>query len=140
MPIVFAHANFLTTQDASLLRSTNQYVSITPESESHYGVGPQTTYHIQDQAALGLDTHSTFSADIITQARIWLQAVRRTLYVQVLDKWNVPTNNPMSVNQAFLLATRHGGLALRRQDIGVLVEGAKADIVIFNGDSPGLLG
>lgn len=46
----------------------------------------------------------------------------------------------MSVNQAFLLATRHGGLALRRQDIGVLVEGAKADMVIFNGDSPGLLG
>ncbi|KAL5317073.1 hypothetical protein ACEPPN_016127 [Leptodophora sp. 'Broadleaf-Isolate-01'] len=122
-PIVFSHANFLTTQDASLLRSTNQYISTT-----------------LNQAALGVDTHSTFSADIITQARIWLQTVRRTLYVQVLDQWNVPTNNPMSVNQAFLLATRHGGLALRRQDIGVLVEGAKADMVIFNGDSPGLLG
>ncbi|KAL5585715.1 hypothetical protein FOVSG1_013407 [Fusarium oxysporum f. sp. vasinfectum] len=46
----------------------------------------------------------------------------------------------MSVNQAILLATRHGGLALRRQDIGILTEGAKADVVIFNGDSPGLLG
>lgn len=111
-----------------------------PESESSFGAGPQTTVHIQDQLALGIDTHSIFSADIITQARIWLQTVRRTLYAQVLDKWNVPTNNPMSVNQAFLLATRHGGLALRRQDIGILAEGAKADIVVFSGDSPGLLG
>ncbi|PVH75081.1 Metallo-dependent hydrolase [Cadophora sp. DSE1049] len=139
-PIVFSHANFLTTQGASLLRSTNQYVSTTPESESNLGAGPQTTFHIQDQLALGIDTHSIFSADIITQARIWLQTVRRTLYAQVLDKWNVPTNNPMSVNQAFLLATRHGGLALRRQDIGILTKGAKADIVVFSGDSPGLLG
>jgi hypothetical protein len=111
-----------------------------PYIHSHYGAGPQTTYHVQDQAAPGVDTHSTFFADIITQARIWLQTVRRTLYVQVLDKWNVPTNNPISVNQAFLLATRHRGLALRWQDIGVLVEGARADMVIFNGDSLGLLG
>ncbi|PVH68734.1 amidohydrolase [Cadophora sp. DSE1049] len=139
-PIVFSHASFLTTQGASLLRSTNQYISTTPESESQFGIGPPTTYHIQDQAALGVDTHFAFSADIITQARIWLQTVRRTLYAQVLDKWNVPTNNPMSVNQAFLLATRHGGLALRRQDIGILAEGAKADVVVFSGDSPSLLG
>lgn len=51
----------------------------------------------------------------------------------VLEMWNVPRNNPMSVHQACLLATRNGGLALRRQDIGVLAVGAKADIVVFNG-------
>src|SRR2546430_622971 len=45
-PIVFSHANFLTTRGASLLRSTNQYVSTTPESESHFGVGPQIAYHV----------------------------------------------------------------------------------------------
>ncbi len=49
-------------------------------------------------------------------------------------------NNPMSVNQAFLLATRSGGLALRRDDIGVLAEGAKADLIVWNGKSPSLLG
>lgn len=46
----------------------------------------------------------------------------------------------MSVNQAFLLATRNGGLALRRDDIGVIKVGAKADLVVFNGLSPSLLG
>lgn len=46
----------------------------------------------------------------------------------------------MSANQAFLLATQRGGLALRRPDLGIIAPGAKADVVIFAGDSPGMLG
>lgn len=46
----------------------------------------------------------------------------------------------MSVNQAFLLATRNGGLALRRPDIGVLTAGAKADLLVWNGRAPSILG
>ena len=46
----------------------------------------------------------------------------------------------MSVNQAFLLATRNGGLALKRPDLGVIAPGAKADIVVFKGDSPNMIG
>lgn len=46
----------------------------------------------------------------------------------------------MTVEQAFLLATRQGGRALRRDDIGVLKVGAKADIVVWNGDSPNMVG
>ena len=89
---------------------------------------------------MGVDTHFTFSTDILTQARIWLQSVRLTLYDIVLQAWNVPSNNPMSVDQAFLLATRHGALALRRQDLGIITPGAKADLLVWNGASPALLG
>ncbi len=46
----------------------------------------------------------------------------------------------MSVNQAFLLATRQGALALRRPDLGAIRVGAKADLVVFDGRSPGMLG
>lgn len=46
----------------------------------------------------------------------------------------------MSVNQAFTLITRSGALSLRRPDLGVLNVGAKADIVVFDGNSPNLLG
>ncbi len=49
-------------------------------------------------------------------------------------------NNPMSVAQTFLLATRNGALALRRDDLGVLSVGAKADLVVWDGESPALLG
>lgn len=38
------------------------------------------------------------------------------------------------------MATRQGGRALRRDDIGVIKVGAKADLVVFNGDSPNMLG
>jgi cytosine/adenosine deaminase-related metal-dependent hydrolase len=130
----------MTPGDANLLRSTNQYLSITPESEMHYGHGHPNSQLIMDQAALGIDTHFTYSADIVTQARIWLQSVRLLFYQQILNNWSIPPNNPMSVHQSFLLATRAGGLALRRPDIGVLAVGAKADIVVFDGGSPNMLG
>ncbi|KAF9699831.1 hypothetical protein EKO04_002434 [Ascochyta lentis] len=46
----------------------------------------------------------------------------------------------MSVNQAFLMATRKGALALRRPDLGIVAEGAKADLLVYDGRSPGMLG
>ncbi|THU82789.1 Metallo-dependent hydrolase [Dendrothele bispora CBS 962.96] len=139
-PIVFSHSSFITPEDASLLRQTNQYISTTPESEMHYGHDHPTTPFIQDQAALGVDTHFTYSADIVTQARLWLQSTRLEFFRQTLNRWRIPRNSPMSVNQAFLLATRAGGLALRRPDVGVIQVGAKADIVVFDGSSPSMLG
>jgi cytosine/adenosine deaminase-related metal-dependent hydrolase len=140
IPIVFSHASFLTSTGADLLRSTNQYISITPESEMHYGQTHPVSHLIQDQASLGIDTHITFSTDILTQARIWLQQARYKLYADVLQRWKLPASNPMSVEQAFLLATRNGALALRRDDLGVIAVGAKADLVVWDGTSPAMLG
>ncbi|KAI1099515.1 Metallo-dependent hydrolase [Jackrogersella minutella] len=140
MAVVFSHAMNITPIGAKILRSTNQFVSITPESEMHYGISNPNGHQIQDQAALGADTFHTFSTDLMTQARMWLQRTRSRLYDQVLERWEIPYNNPMSVNQAFLMATRQGGLALRRPDLGVIRVGAKADLAVFNGRSPGMLG
>ncbi|TDZ19395.1 5-methylthioadenosine/S-adenosylhomocysteine deaminase [Colletotrichum orbiculare MAFF 240422] len=140
IPIVFSHASFLTYRGAALLRSTNQHISITPESEMHYGHTHPHSHLVQDQGSLGVDTHFTFSTDILTQARLWLQSTRRLLYQQVLDHWRIPTYTPMTANQAFLMATRNGGLALRRPDLGIIAEGAKADVVVWDGESPALLG
>jgi cytosine/adenosine deaminase-related metal-dependent hydrolase len=107
----------------------------------HYGHTHPSSHLILDQASLGVDTHFTFSSDILTQARIWLQRVREHLYeATVIDRWQIPDSNPMSVNQAFLLATRNGGLALGRDDIGIIAVGAVADIVVWDGRSPALLG
>ncbi|KAK7016355.1 hypothetical protein R3P38DRAFT_3203582 [Favolaschia claudopus] len=137
---VFAHVDFLNPSGARLLREFNQYASITPESEMHYGLGHEASYLIQDQAALGVDTHFTFSIDIIGQMRIWLQATRERLYQETLDRFKIPASTPMSVRQAFLMGTRNGGLALKRPDLGVLREGAKADVVVFSTDAIGLIG
>ncbi|OZJ03683.1 hypothetical protein BZG36_03534 [Bifiguratus adelaidae] len=140
IPIVFSHASYLSVEDAELLRSTNQYVSINSESEMHYGHDHRWSHLIQDQAALGVDTHFTYSSDIVGKARMWLQETRLQQYRYAQDNWEIARNSPMSVNEAFLLATRAGGLALRRSDIGVLRVGAKADIVVFDGETPNMLG
>src|ERR1700744_1483033 len=124
-----------------LLRQTKQYISTTPESELHYGHLHPNVWHIQDQASLGADTHFTFSADMVGQARLWLQTLRETEFRSILeDELTIPYNNPMSVEQAFLQITRNGALALRRPDIGIIAVGAKADLVVVDGTSPNLLG
>ncbi|KAI9149016.1 5-methylthioadenosine/S-adenosylhomocysteine deaminase [Paramyrothecium foliicola] len=140
VPIVISHASYIDSRGAALLRSTNKHVSITPESEMHYGHLNPTNHLVMDRSALGVDTHFTFSSDILTQARLWLQATRHRVFQNTIDRWEIPSTNPFSVNQAFLLATRNGGLALGREDLGVLAPGAKADIVVWDGRSPALLG
>lgn len=140
LAIVFSHASYISATSATLLRQTNQHISITPESEMHYGHGHPISHLIQDQASLGIDTHFTYSGDILSQARLWLQATRRLLHQQVLDRWHVPASNPFSANQAFLLATRNGGLSLHREDLGILSVGAKADLVVWDATAPSMLG
>ncbi|RSL87548.1 hypothetical protein CDV31_016233 [Fusarium ambrosium] len=140
VPVIFAHGTFITPDDHALLREYNHYVAIAPESEMHFGHTYPFAHKIMDQASLAVDAHFTYSADIVTQARIWLQSVRLLLFGRGVSDWKIPSNNPMSVNQAFLLATRSGAQALRRPDLGVLKAGAVADVVVFEGNAPNLLG
>ncbi|KAK7985700.1 5-methylthioadenosine/S-adenosylhomocysteine deaminase [Apiospora saccharicola] len=120
-PIVISHASHLDARGAGLLRAANQHVSITAESEMHYGHLHPTSHLILDQAPLGVDTHMTFSSDILTQARLWLQSARYRVYQNTLDRWQIPAQNPFS-------------------DLGVIAPGAMADLVVWEGRSPAMLG
>lgn len=106
----------------------------------HFGHGQATSPTALAHASLGLDTNWTFSADMPTQARLFLQHVRANAYQKVLDAGQAPRRSPMGVEDAFLLLTRQGGLALRRPDLGVLQVGAKADIAVFDATSPNMAG
>ncbi|KAF4979142.1 hypothetical protein FDECE_18109 [Fusarium decemcellulare] len=139
-PIVLSHASFIQQAEYNLLREHNHYISITPESEMHFGHTDQESDFIMDQSSLGVDTHAAYSGDIITQARIWLQSVRLRSFRRTLDNMEIPRTSPMSVNQAFHLATRAGAQALRRDDLGIIAVGAKADSVAFDGTSANMIG
>lgn len=93
-----------------------------------------------DQASLGIDGLFGYSGDLLTQARILLQHIRHLFYTEVLARWKVPANTPMTHNQAFLVATRNGGLALRRPDLGILAAGAKADVLVWDSSNLAMLG
>lgn len=140
LPVVFSHCGLSTQSDWDAAREQNWNISITPESEYLYGHGNQTTRFILDQASLGIDTNWTFSGDILSQARLWLESTRNTSYNKTLNIGKIPRQSPMTVETAFLLATRQGGRAVRRDDLGVLKVGAQADIVVWDGDSPNMLG
>ncbi|EAT91311.1 hypothetical protein HBI56_016120 [Parastagonospora nodorum] len=141
IPVIFSHASFISPSDVSALRETNQFISTTPESEMHYGHAHPSADSIQDQASLGVDTHFTFAADMVGQARLWMQNLRLGRVEEVLvGRGQIARSNPMSVEQAFHLITRAGALALRRPDLGVVAPGAKADLVLFDGETPGMLG
>ncbi|KAG5657976.1 hypothetical protein KAF25_006927 [Fusarium avenaceum] len=139
-PIIFVHASGVTPIDEMYLRDTNQYISVAPEFEMHHGNDQASSSLVQDQGSLSVGSHYSFSGDLVTQARIWLQSVRYHIYTRHLAGFKIPTNNPMSANQAFLLGTRSGGQALRRPDLGVIRVGSKADIAVFDGSARGLLG
>ena len=140
IPIIFSHASFLSYEDARVLRDTNQYMSTTAESEFHYGHVNPNAHLIQDQASLGVDTHFTYSASMVQQARLWLQSLRWPNYLEPEQQWKIPVKNPMSVEQAFHLITRAGALALRRPDLGAIMEGSKADLVVYRADAPNMAG
>jgi cytosine/adenosine deaminase-related metal-dependent hydrolase len=140
LPIVFSHCGLGKEAHWTAARKHDWNISITPESEYHYGHGNQTTRFILDQASLGIDTNWTFSGDILNQARLWLQSTRNTSYNQTINMGKIPRQTPMTVEDAFLLATRQGGRAVRRDDLGVLKVGAQADIIVWDGDSPNMLG
>lgn len=106
----------------------------------HYGHSHPRSHLIQDYAALGVDMRFTYSTDILTQARLWLQSARLAFYRWMLQNWKIPANNPMSVDQAIPLATREGGLALHRPDLGIIAVGTNADVVARDGSPPGMLG
>lgn len=140
IPIIFSHGGFVTQADIDALRRHGQYICITPENEMSEGHGQLTSRLVHDHATLGTDTNWNMSGDIVHNARLWLQSVRGIAYQKVLDQGRTPRQNPMSVVDAFLLATRQGGQALRRNDIGVIKVGAEADIVCFDGESPNMIG
>jgi cytosine/adenosine deaminase-related metal-dependent hydrolase len=58
----------------------------------------------------------------------------------IVEDMQIPIHSPMSVEQAFYLITRAGALSLRRPDLGAIFVGAKADLIVFDGESPGMLG
>ena len=140
VPVIFSHAGFVTEADRNALHADGNYISITAENEMSEGHGQVSSRLVHDHASLGTDTNWNISGDIVHNARLWLQHVRTTNYQKVLDQGRTPRQNPMSVDDAFLLATRQGGQALHRDDIGVLRVGAKADLVCFDGDSPNMVG
>ena len=93
-----------------------------------------------DISSLGIDCHSSISSDMATQMRLALQSERARRNEEVLESGKSPRSLTLSVQDVFRLGTIQGARALRMEDqLGSLEVGKLADLIIFEGTSPGMI-
>lgn len=139
--VLLSHANGPHEGDGKLYQATGANVSSTPNTELQMGQLPvalfEDHYH---NASIGVDCHSWGVTGIPGQMRLMLQAARGDRGGQLgrSGLWTVKTG--FSAEQVFNLGTLGGAKACGLQDeIGSLKVGRKADIVIFDGETPSML-
>jgi cytosine/adenosine deaminase-related metal-dependent hydrolase len=155
--IIISHGGIIPRADAELLKSKGAHLSSTPSTELQMAMGRPYCFDasfldsgvsgdsigLQDVASLGIDCHSCTAGSIISEARLGLQNARNHFNEYHMKSKKIPRTLPenLSVEAAFNLATVKGAEAVRMQDqIGRIAEGYKADLVIFDALSPGMVG
>lgn len=139
--ILLSHATWPHQGDGKLYQETGAFVSSTPNTELQMGSVPVALFddHYHN-ASIGVDCHSWGVAGIPGQMRLMLQAARGFRGEELTQKGQWTLKTGFSVEQVFNLGTLGGAKACGLQDeIGSLKEGRKADIAIFDAESPSML-
>ncbi|KAK6355496.1 hypothetical protein TWF696_004593 [Orbilia brochopaga] len=140
--IIISHGNQMSDGEAELLKKHGMSISSTPMTELQMGHGMPMAYdpRLSACASLGIDCHSSGAGDMITQMRVGLQAERGAFNQKYVDEGKNPWTCKQTVEEAFNLGTIKGARACNMEDqIGSIAEGKLADLVIFDGESPGMV-
>lgn len=141
--VLLSHAPGLVEEDVARLRDTGAFVSSTPNTEMQMGMEPVAMWRSVLEGgvgSLGVDCHTWGTSYLPTQMNLVLQQ-RRLLRAQEAGregKWVRYVEG--TVEDAFNLGTIAGARAVgMKGELGRLREGYKADVVVFDGTSPGML-
>ncbi|KAL7949487.1 Metallo-dependent hydrolase [Trichoderma barbatum] len=140
--ILLSHATRLTDADAKKLADAKASISSTPDTEIQMGLGYPVCFRDDTKSisSLGIDCHSNNGSSLINQMRLGLQTERGIRNSALIEAGKVPKHLTLSVQEVFRLGTIGGARAVGMQDqLGSLEEGKLADIVIFDGLSPGMI-
>ncbi|KAH8428343.1 uncharacterized protein LDX57_006044 [Aspergillus melleus] len=140
--ILLSHNNNPTPQDARLVTDKQAKISSTPGTELQMGQGNPVCLRddFYPLSSLGIDCHSVCSAYMPAQMMLALQwaRARRHEDLESQEKWSSDVG--FSAASVFNLGTIHGARAIGMEDIiGSLTVGKKADIVVFDCDTPGMV-
>jgi len=131
-PVLAAHCVHLTDDDIEILASKKVGISHNPGSNLKLGNGIAPLKKLQDKkASVGLGTDGAASnnnLDMFEEIRL-SSLLQKGLYED-------PTY--ITANEAFAMATCGGAKALNMDNIGVLKEGAKADLAVLDFKKPHL--
>ncbi|RAH84309.1 Metallo-dependent hydrolase [Aspergillus japonicus CBS 114.51] len=140
--ILLSHGNNLSTADIEKLSQAKAWISATPDTELQMGHGNPVCFQdgCTNITALGIDCHSNNSGDIVTQMRLALQSERARRNEKLLAQGKYMRSLDVSVQDAFRLGTIQGARAIGMADqLGSIEVGKLADLVIFDGESPGMI-
>jgi 5-methylthioadenosine/S-adenosylhomocysteine deaminase len=134
---VFVHAATLTADSYHRIASTGASISVSTESEQSAGQGYPPTWQVRQHGipvSLSMDTSVWWSGDLFTAMRTTLGADRSREHLEAHVKGDTVTHSSLRAEHVVDWATRGGAAALGRDDLGQLVAGKKADVVLLKND------
>jgi cytosine/adenosine deaminase-related metal-dependent hydrolase len=137
---IYVHAATLSTDSYQRIAASGGSVSVSTESEQSAGQGYPPTWQVRQYdipVSLSMDTSVWWSGDLFSAMRTTLGADRSREHLEAHVKGDTVTALSLRAEHVVDWATRGGAHALGRDDLGRLVPGAKADVVLIkNDDSP----
>jgi 5-methylthioadenosine/S-adenosylhomocysteine deaminase len=110
---------------------------VSTESEQSAGQGYPPTWQLRKHdipVSLSMDTSVWWSSDLFSAMRTTLGADRSREHLEAHAAGDTVTNVHLRAEHVVEWATRGGARALGRDEIGRLVPGAKADVVLLKND------
>lgn len=140
--VLLSHAPGLADEDVAVLSAAGASVSTTPNTEMQMGMDPVALYrgvYAGRVGSLGVDCHTWGTSYMPTQMTLALQARRLARAGEVGREGKWVRRVEGTVGEVFNLGTVCGARAVGMAgSIGRLAVGFKADVVVFDGLSPGM--
>lgn len=137
---IYVHGASLSEDSYQRIAATGGSVSVSTESEQSAGQGYPPTWRLRAHdipVSLSMDTSVWWSGDLFSAMRSTLGADRSRQHLEAQSRGETVTHSALRAPQVVEWATRGGARALGRDDLGQVVPGAKADLVLLrNDDSP----
>jgi 5-methylthioadenosine/S-adenosylhomocysteine deaminase len=134
--VLLVHCTFNTDHEWKLLRDTGTTISVCAESEMQMGMGFPVIREATEYTpgpSLGIDCTSSTGADMISHARLVLQATRWRDDREDYDAMRMPTVMRWKTSDALAWLTVNGARAAGVGDaVGSLSRGKRADIVLLD--------
>ncbi|CRG90207.1 5-methylthioadenosine/S-adenosylhomocysteinedeaminase [Talaromyces islandicus] len=140
--ILLSHANAMNQSEIQKLSRAKASISSTPSTELQMGHGEVVCFQqgCSDISSLGVDCHSNNSGDMVSQMRLALQHERSRRNDEIISQGKRARSLNLYVQDVFRLGTIQGARAIRMEDkVGSIEVGKLADLVIFDGSSPGMV-
>ncbi len=135
---VYVHAATLSEDSYLRIAASGGSISVSTESEQSAGQGYPPTWQVRRYdipVSLSMDTSVWFSGDLFSAMRTTLGADRAREHLEAQVAGETVTSAHLRAEHVVDWATRGGAQALKRDDLGSLEVGKKADVVLLKNDN-----